>query len=378
MATFRDWKKTLKGNQGFHLTDEFINYTEGRIYIARDGKTASKEYNSVDSWQQLYEAIMICDPSSVTYGACRNFYEYFRENQRVKLYFDFEIRGPFAVEDSIIASTTADDAGTVLKVRPTEDEVKAHIEHICKHAVDTIKEFYNIDISIDWFAATNSSSADKISYHLVLTKGIYFQDCGHLKNFVGLMFSKEMLNDSEAHPHFSGIDAGVYGNGRLFRLPLCSKKGEVRPLIMDPRFTFEEQMVSHCPLDPFEVLDEVGEVDIRTPIVVEQSTRRRPQSTPKRKKEAEGTASASDEHDGYIYITVDPTEPERFKLMTSSAKRLPTALNVKCAMHCANPSAAETRLMEDFAEFRVVPGKSIFNTECLQQVLTRLPFYCVE
>lgn len=354
------WKKTMKGSSGFILTEEYINYREGRIYLTRDTRAGNaKEYNSVDSWEDLLHDILGRDPASIEHGFRRNFYEFFRENQRVKLYFDFEIKGPFglkpnpriltdsgaggagagtASDDFLMNNTQFDDIALTqsvssLNVRPTDEDIHNRIEQICRRAILKIRELYDISIDIDWFAVLNSSNADKISYHIVLTKGIYFMDCSHLKNFFNIMFPKEVLNAPIEYPSFIGLDAAVYGNGRQLRLPLCSKGGEVRPLKIDDRFTFQEQMVSHCPLDTFEVKLESGEVEVRTSPIVQQAI---PKKRATGNNGRTGKAQAKDDDDPKLsdnlhcmleelLMTIPPRFAENYEVWIQTGMKLKRA-----------------------------------------------------
>jgi phage/plasmid-associated DNA primase len=251
-------------HKGYKSSDQWKNPGE-HIFVARDllkkyGQNAgdiSKEYNCVSGIEQLKKNLELIPQQE------RCVYEQFHDQQRVKLFFDFEIKGPFQnpVDSSSNSSELNEDFVQVNNnsiIRPSDEDIENRLDHICDRAIRKIKEVYNIEIDKDWFAFMNSSNVNKISYHVILTKGIYFTNCVELKKFFGdHLFPKEYLNNPVQYPDFVGLDPVVYGNGRLFRLPTCTKLGEVRPLVLDDRYPFEDQVVVYCPLEKGRVVDNV-------------------------------------------------------------------------------------------------------------------------
>ncbi len=261
------WVSQVWLHSGYKNSEQWKNPDRDMIFLARDklkgNGEVTKEYNIVKDIQQLKRNIELTPQAE----CC--FYEQFHDNQHVKLYFDFEIKGPFAptptTSESASNSNTnfmmSDDADFVqqaLPTRPSNKDISERLDHICDRAIRKIQEIYGIELQKDWFAFMNSSNENKISFHVILTKGIYFTNCNELKKFFSEnLFPKEYLNNPNEYPDFIGLDPGVYGKGRLFRLPLCTKLGEMRPLVMDERFSFEDQVVVHCPLEHGRVVDNV-------------------------------------------------------------------------------------------------------------------------
>lgn len=285
------WKSTIKGNDGISTCSEWANYTptDKTIFVARDvGKPGNtkKQYAFAKNIDDLLHDIKSRDPEAVDEFVARSYYEMFRENQPVKLYFDFELKGPFRTDD--------DDEFTSQKpLKPTDEDLRDRLRKICQRAVSYIKSVYNIHIEMNWFLVLDSSNHEKVSFHIILTKGIYFKDCNHLKNIFKDMFPKKDLNNYTDYPYFIGLDPGVYGNGRLFRLPLCSKLHEKRPLLIPvsndenecmevTEKLFSDLCITYCPLEPYEYTpcDENGEpvinpetneerLEIHEPVIVD-------------------------------------------------------------------------------------------------------------
>lgn len=301
------WKKTIKGKDGITSCTEWANYspTDRTIFVARDvgdkGNTI-KQYAFAKNTDDLLHDIKSRDPEAVTEFVARSYYEMFRENQPVKLYFDFEIKGPFRVEDN-------EDDFHQLPLKPTDEDLFNRLRKICQRAVSYIKSVYNIHIEMNWFQVLNSSNDEKVSFHIILTKGIYFKDCKTLQLIFKDMFPKKELNNYTDFPYFIGLDPGVYGNGRLFRLPLCSKLHEKRPLLLpvsDNEYenmeaterAFADLCITHCPLEPFEYTpcDENGDplinpetnderIDIHEPVVVEHVPQKKTSTRNSRKND---------------------------------------------------------------------------------------------
>ncbi len=265
------WKKTVNGSNGLTQFNEWINYSpnDSTIFLARDvgssKDSVTKQYAFAEKWEDLLHDIKIRDPEAVDQYVSRNFYEFFRESQPVKLYFDFELKGPFRSEED-------DFVNNNLPLRPTDEDLKGRLQKICQRAMSYIKIVYEVHIEMSWFQVLNSSNNDKISFHVILTKGIYFKDCKHLRDIFRDMFPKKDLNNIEHFPQFIGLDPGVYGNGRMFRLPLCSKLHEKRPLLVpisddeqecieETERVFSDFLISYCPLVPFTYTpcDDIGE-----------------------------------------------------------------------------------------------------------------------
>ncbi len=267
------------------------------VVVTRDAtEKCIKEFAVVNSWETVYNEIQRIRPdvADVRTRDCRNFYEMFMKDQHVKPFIDFEIKGPFdGIElsdvsaeaegsvfppyseccvvpytngresDTSLESVTEEESEAVGSVqfrtiRPSKNRIMHYIGRIIHRIKAAIKEYYDIDILDEWFAYQDSSNNEKVSFHVVLTRGVYFRDCGALKNFFNkVVFPKELIQDVARFPEFVGFDPSVYAVNRQFRLPLCTKyerdtdgRPKVRPLLMDPRFSWDEQIVTYCPSHP--------------------------------------------------------------------------------------------------------------------------------
>ncbi len=290
--------------------------TNEMIVVTKDlNEKCQKTYAVIPSWRLLKDEILQYKEKSTK----RNYYEMFMREQRVKLYFDYELKGPFdAVEcsdeedftdkpladaeyavpwypardgrpsrchDTSVASVTDEELAHIAlvpayrNVRPSNNRIMFYLNRVVHRAKTSIRDFYGINIEDQWFAIQDSSGADKVSFHIVLTRGVYFRDCSVLKEFFNrVMFRKEDLQNTTRFPEFTGVDPSVYAIHRQFRLPLCTKLGEPnpepgkrwgsRPLKMDENFSWEDQIVTYCPPAPVQVTLEDGSTEMRpTPVV---------------------------------------------------------------------------------------------------------------
>lgn len=343
MPLITNWLKTLKGASGLQATQAWQNHRDGMLFIARDmgaRGAVRKEYSYVDSWEILHREILGFPAEWTGPGSSRNFYELWKEHQRVKLFFDFEIKGPFDAEvdesssatgalEPVAEFTMAEPvAKSVRNVRPSDEEINARLESICRRAISKIREHFGVEIEYDWFARQNSNSLDKISYHLILTKGLYFADCSHLKTFFNVMFPKEHLNNPVDYPEFVGLDPGVYGNGRMLRLALCSKLYEVRPLEPDARFTFPDQIVTYCPMEPFEVVHEDGTSEMLPHKVVEFCGKRTKAQSARKSMDIDDSPKLADTHQDKLeelLMTIDCTLAQDYDFWIQTGIKLKRA-----------------------------------------------------
>jgi hypothetical protein len=209
----------------------------------RDHTEVVKQYNWAESWEDVYHDINhVLSAHSTEEFRGRNYHELWTEHNKLKLFFDFELKGPFPE----------------LPMEEIGDIVDRRINNVIEHSIRAIHDVYEIEVCIDDFAILQSTkmvangSVEKYSFHVVLTRGVYFQDGKHLKNFFDhVLFPKELLEEDKQLPfadrRFDGVDSGVYGISRMLRMPLCSKLGEVRPLEIDTNHTFDQCLVTVCP-----------------------------------------------------------------------------------------------------------------------------------
>lgn len=201
-----DWSST------FRVLDEFTNWPGRGMFVARDkhlGGKITKEYNWVESWESVQNTIEVLEPSE------RNFHELHTDHTPVKLYFDFELDGTY-----------------------TNEAVHQKIRDIINRSIEVLGRN---DITPVDFAILNSSyvvdgAVRRYSYHIVLTRGVYFQTGSLLKEFVRTHFDESY-----------GICLGVYGSNRLLRMPSCTKLGENRPLIIETPHSFSDCLITYCP-----------------------------------------------------------------------------------------------------------------------------------
>ncbi len=220
---------------GYKNTDQWKNPSGKMIFVAKDkinknGDTV-KEYNIVSDPEQLKRNL------ELTSVDARCFHEHLQDSKHCKIFLDFEIQGPFASEENPDAL-----------VRPSIEEISQHLDNMRDRIISKVYDVYQIEIQKEWFAFMESSDRNKISFHVVLTKGIYFTNANELKKFY-----TEYLSGVQ---YFSSPN--IYGKGRLFRLPLCTKIGEYRPLTRDVHFSFEDHLITHCPLEDGRVVDYIA------------------------------------------------------------------------------------------------------------------------
>ena len=234
MALIRDdWRSTYKSPTG---VPEVQNW-QGGFLVARDRwrnrehGDVTKQYNWAPTWEDVHHDIVhVLDEHS------RNYHELWTEHQCVKLFFDFEL-----------TSQPIDHV-----------QAEARIRSIVERIRTVVLETYGVEVDEDHFAWMYShkinpqtGAIEKFSAHIVLTRGVYFQDGRHLKNFMDFVFSQNVLEEDLARPAmyrlYEGIDMGLYGISRMHRMPLCSKLGEVRPLEIISGHTFDACLITVCP-----------------------------------------------------------------------------------------------------------------------------------
>lgn len=248
-----DWKNSYKAKT--NGIPELENW-KGGFLVARDRwknreKTEiSKQYNWAESWEDVYHDITnVLEEKSLEEFRGRNYYELWTEKNHLKLFFDFELKAPFETLPAEVDMTQSE-----LWYELVESRMSAIVEHT--RAV--LMAEYGVAVTQEDFAILKSDkkgpngAIEKYSYHLILTRGVYFQDGKHLKNFFDhVLFPKQLLEDDKKMPvhlrKYEGIDSGVYGISRMLRMPLCSKLGETRPLTIDSNHSFEQCLVTHCP-----------------------------------------------------------------------------------------------------------------------------------
>lgn len=234
MALVRDdWRNSYKNPAGG--IPEVQNW-QGGFVVARDRwknrehGDITKQYNWTPTWEHVHHDIVhVLDERS------RNYYELWTEQQCVKLFLDFEIK-----------SQPIDHAQIETRIRSTIERVRV-----------SIRDTYGVEVNPADFAWMYSHKVnaegviEKFSAHIVLTRGVYFHDGKHLKNFIDFVFPRWLMEEDRAHPvnerRYDGIDSGVYGLSRMLRMPLCSKLGEVRPLEIISGHTFDECLITVCP-----------------------------------------------------------------------------------------------------------------------------------
>ena len=285
-----EWKNAYKSK--VNGLKELENW-RGGFLVARDRwKNQSKgeitkQYNWAESWEDVYHDIVnVLDPNSLQEFLGRNYYELWTEHQNVKLFYDFELKAQADPDTGRYTWPILPSDGDTTQSTLWYDLIDARVDAIIEHSRAVIMQEFGVAVSHDDFAilVSNKLSAgvvEKFSYHIVLTRGVYFRDGKHLKNFFDhILFPKRMLEDDRKMPvhlrKYDGIDSGVYGISRMLRMPLCSKLGEKRPLVIatseetgQPTHRFEECLVTHCPPEDGQVVEHV----------------------PKRRTAAEGTKS---------------------------------------------------------------------------------------
>ncbi len=254
-------------------------------------------------------------------------YESFVPSQPVKLFLDFELLFPVKYQDgSTLIAVPPKDACEIYEIQlediPEDQKhqgggvfveltdylefIKKRIRKIQIHAIRNIYEQYEIQIQEDWFEKLNAhgivdgGSSFKISYHIILKKGIYWEDCEHLKHF----FDRFFTNSNEfKEGKFEGVDKGVYGNMRLFRLPLCCKYSQdIRPVrIQNPNTSFDECLITYCPMDDFSYEHE-GRHIVCSPRIVQCAKKAPNRSTSKRKASeiVDDSPKIADTHDDMV------------------------------------------------------------------------------
>ncbi len=248
-----DWKNSYKSK--INGIPELENW-KGGFLVARDRwkkretGEITKQYNWAESWEDVYHDIMnVLGETSVEEFLGRNYYELWTEHNPLKLFFDFELKEPFQELPHEFDKTQSEQ---------WEELINSRIAHIREHSRTVLMMEYGVAVSKDDFAILQSTklkesgAVEKYSFHIVLTRGVYFQDGKHLKNFFdNVLFPKQMLEDDKKMAvhlrKYEGIDSGVYGISRMLRMPLCSKLGEVRPLEIETNHSFEQCLVTHCP-----------------------------------------------------------------------------------------------------------------------------------
>lgn len=258
-----DWKNSYKSK--VNGVPELENWKGGMLIARdkwrnRDQTEITKQYNWVESWEDVYHDITYIlkeDDNSTE----RNLYELWTEHNHVKLFFDFELKEPF--ED--FQNHDPDKSQRSI----WDDLMKTRLGEVIERARTVLMAEYGMAVSHDDFAILDSTKlksdrlvVEKYSFHIILTRCVYFRDGKHLKNFFDqVLFPKKLLEDDKRMPvhqrKYDGIDSGVYGISRMLRMPLCSKLGEVRPLTIETNHTFEECLVTYCPPDGGQVVEYV-------------------------------------------------------------------------------------------------------------------------
>ncbi len=233
MALIRDdWRNSYKSPT--HGIPE-VNDWQGGFIVARDrfkrnSTDLIKQYNWAPTWQHVYNSIELLGPPE------RNFYEVWTEHQCVKLFIDFEL-----------SSQPIDQA-----------QIETRIRLIIGRVQVVLYDMYGIEVQEDYFAWLYShkinpetGAIEKFSAHIVLTRGVYFRNGKHLKDFINFVFPRWLMEEDLARPaayrRYEGLDFGVYGLSRMLRMPLCSKLGEVRPLEIISGHEFDECLITVCP-----------------------------------------------------------------------------------------------------------------------------------
>ncbi len=239
-----------------------LNNWKGGMLVARDRwrnrerSEITKQYNWTNSWEDVYHDIMyVLEEKSVEEGRGRNYYELWTDVHHLKLFFDFELKAPFPELPPEEDMTQGNLWDTLIKAR---------LRDIVDHTRAVLMQEYGVTVTEEDFAVLestklvavgepNAGAVEKFSFHIVLTRGVYFQNGKHLKDFFDhILFPKRLLEEDKKMPvhlrKYDGIDSGVYGISRMLRMPLCSKLGEVRPLRIVTEHSFEECLVTHCPL----------------------------------------------------------------------------------------------------------------------------------
>jgi hypothetical protein len=232
MAQIRDdWRNSYKTRA--NGIPEVHNW-QGGFVVARDrfkpnNTGITKQYNWASTWEHVHNSIELLDPPQ------RNFYEVWTEHQCVKLFLDFEL-----------SSQPIDQAQIETRIRSTIERVRS-----------VLHDTYGVEVDEDYFAWMYShkfnpetGAIEKFSAHIVLTRGVYFRDGKHLKDFIHFAFPRWLMEEDLSRPvtyrRYEGIDLGVYGLSRMLRMPLCSKLGEVRPLEIISGHEFDECLITVC------------------------------------------------------------------------------------------------------------------------------------
>lgn len=280
-----EWKNTIKGKNGI---GEPLDNWKGGFLVARDKwknrehTEITKQYNYADSWEDVYHDIVhVLAEKSLEEFRGRNYYELWTEHQHVKLFFDFELKEPFEQLPHEFDNT---------QVQQWEDLIEARVNAIIEHTRAVVMQEFGIAVSHEDFAtlASNKKKSDgsieKFSYHVILMRGVYFRDGKHLKNFFDQsLFPKRLLEEDKKMPvhqrKYDGIDSGVYGISRMLRMPLCSKLGEYRPLVIaiddethQPLYKFEDCLVTYCPPEGGQVVEFIPK---RRPTTESKTTRKK-------------------------------------------------------------------------------------------------------
>jgi phage/plasmid-associated DNA primase len=260
-----DWKNSYKSK--VNGVPELENW-KGGFLIARDrwrkkDVEITKQYNWAETWEDIYHDICEVLPETENYTE-RNLYELWTEHNHIKLFFDFELKEQglgLGFED--LPTETGKSQADLWK-----DLIQLRLGEIIERSRSVLMMEYGIAVDRDDFAILRSNkfnsngAVEKYSFHIVLTSGVYFRDGKHLKNFFDhVLFPKRLLEeDRKMQVHlrkYEGIDSGVYGISRMLRMPLCSKLGEVRPLVILLNHTFEQCLVTHCPPEGGQVVEYV-------------------------------------------------------------------------------------------------------------------------
>ena len=109
---------------------------------------------------------------------------------------------------------------------------RGFVQCIVSKVMDLINDTFSLNIKIDDFVIIDSSNNEKTSFHIIL-HNYHFENVLALRLLCDTLFVN-LFND------YPFLDKSIYNPNKLFRLPMCTKIGQQRYLIITSNHTFNE------------------------------------------------------------------------------------------------------------------------------------------
>jgi hypothetical protein len=106
------------------------------------------------------------------------------------------------------------------------------VQCIISKVMDLLNDTFRLNIKIDDFVIIDSSSNEKTSFHIILNN-YHFENVLALRHLRDTLFVN-LFND------YAFLDKSIYNPNKLFRLPMCTKIGQQRHLIITSHHTFND------------------------------------------------------------------------------------------------------------------------------------------